>query len=63
MELPYALSLPFITDYSCILYLLYTVVKMLPSCRYATSLDHDENGNTTVLEEFLDAAVKGQCEG
>ena len=36
---------------------------MLPSCRYATSLDHDENGNTTVLEEFLDAAVKGQCEG
>ena len=46
----------FITDCSCILYLPYT-------CRYATSLDHDEDGDTTVLEEFLDAAVKGQCEG
>ena len=31
--------------------------------RFATSLDHQENGDTTVLEEFLDAAVKGQCEG
>ena len=38
-------------------------IKMLPSCRYATLLDHDENGDTTVLEEFLDATVKGQCEG
>ena len=31
--------------------------------RYATSLDYTENGDTTVIEEFLDAAVKGQCEG
>jgi len=31
--------------------------------QYATSLDHTENGDTAVLEEFLDAAVKGQCEG
>ena len=38
-------------------------LHVLPSYRYATSLDHDENGDTTVLEEFLDAAVKGQCEG
>jgi len=31
--------------------------------QYATSLDHTEDGTTTALEEFLDAAVKGQCEG
>jgi len=31
--------------------------------QYATSLDHTENGDTAVIEEFLDAAVKGQCEG
>lgn len=31
--------------------------------QFAVSLDHEENGDTTVLEEFLDAAVKGQCEG
>ena len=33
------------------------------SCRYATSIDHTEDGDTAVIEEFLDAAVKGQCEG
>jgi len=31
--------------------------------QYATSLDHTENGDTAVIEEFLEAAVKGQCEG
>jgi DNA ligase-1 len=31
--------------------------------QFAVSLDHTENGDTTVLEEFLDRAVKGQCEG
>jgi len=31
--------------------------------RYATALDHTEDGETAVIEEFLDAAVKGQCEG
>jgi len=31
--------------------------------RFATALDHTEDGDTTILEEFLDKAVKGQCEG
>eukprot|EP00804_Cyclotella_cryptica_P014529 CCRYP_004825-RA/>CCRYP_004825-RA protein AED:0.05 eAED:0.05 QI:141/1/1/1/0.75/0.8/5/558/998 len=31
--------------------------------QFATSLDHTENGDTTVIEEFLEQAVKGQCEG
>jgi DNA ligase 1 len=31
--------------------------------QFAKSLDHTEDGDTTVIEEFLDAAVKGQCEG
>jgi DNA ligase-1 len=31
--------------------------------QFATSLDLTENGDTIVLEEFLDSAVKGQCEG
>jgi DNA ligase 1 len=31
--------------------------------QFAKSLDHVENGDTAVLEEFLDLAVKGQCEG
>ena len=31
--------------------------------QFATSLDHTEDGDTTILEEFLDKAVKGQCEG
>mmetsp|Transcript_5766 Transcript_5766/g.11827 ORF Transcript_5766/g.11827 Transcript_5766/m.11827 type:complete len:1094 (+) Transcript_5766:357-3638(+) len=31
--------------------------------QFATGLDHTENGDTTVIEEFLDNAVKGQCEG
>jgi DNA ligase 1 len=31
--------------------------------QYAKFLDHEENGDTTILEEFLDNAVKGQCEG
>ena len=31
--------------------------------RYATSMDHKEDGDTAVIEEFLDAAIKGQCEG
>ena len=31
--------------------------------QFATSMDHKENGDTTLLEEFLEAAVKGQCEG
>jgi len=31
--------------------------------RFATSIDHNENGDTLILEEFLDTAVKSQCEG
>eukprot|EP01082_Thalassiosira_pseudonana_P010882 g9575.t1 g9575 contig4:47945-51550(-) len=31
--------------------------------QFATSLDHTEDGDTAVVEEFLDNAVKGQCEG
>ncbi|KAL3777319.1 hypothetical protein ACHAW5_005955 [Stephanodiscus triporus] len=31
--------------------------------QYATSMDHKEDGDTAAIEEFLDAAVKGQCEG
>lgn len=31
--------------------------------QFAKSVDHEENGDTQVIEEFLDAAVKGQCEG
>lgn len=31
--------------------------------QFATSLDCVEDGDTTTLEQFLDAAVKGQCEG
>ncbi|KAL9189968.1 hypothetical protein ACHAXT_009643 [Thalassiosira profunda] len=31
--------------------------------QYATALDHTENGDTAIIEEFLDAAIKGQCEG
>ncbi|KAL7452316.1 hypothetical protein ACHAWC_004043 [Mediolabrus comicus] len=31
--------------------------------QFATALDHTENGDTAVIEEFLDNAVKGQCEG
>lgn len=31
--------------------------------QFATSLDYTENGDTTFIEEFLDQAVKGQCEG
>ena len=30
---------------------------------FAKALDHTEDGDTGVLEEFLDTAVKGQCEG
>ena len=26
-------------------------------------MDHTENGDTAVIDEFLEAAVKGQCEG
>lgn len=31
--------------------------------QFAKSLDHTEDGDTTILEDFLEAAVKGQCEG
>ena len=31
--------------------------------QFATALDHKEDGDTAMLEEFLDTAVKGQCEG
>jgi len=31
--------------------------------QYATSLDLTEDGDTTAIAEFLDTAVKGQCEG
>ena len=30
---------------------------------FATFIDHKEDGDTTQIEEFLDKAVKGQCEG
>jgi DNA ligase 1 len=31
--------------------------------QFAVSLDHTEDGDTTMLEEFLETAVKNQCEG
>lgn len=31
--------------------------------QFATSIDLVENGDTELIEEFLDQAVKGQCEG
>ena len=31
--------------------------------QFATALDHKEDGDTAVLEEFLETAVKCQCEG
>jgi len=31
--------------------------------QFATYLDHTEDGDTEVLEEFLETAVKSQCEG
>ncbi len=31
--------------------------------QFAKALDAKEDGDTTILEQFLDAAVKGQCEG
>ena len=31
--------------------------------QFAKYIDHKEDGDTTVLEEFLEEAVKGQCEG
>eukprot|EP00934_Nitzschia_sp_Nitz4_P002723 Nitzschia sp. Nitz4//scaffold65_size103378//35545//38141//NITZ4_004463-RA/size103378-augustus-gene-0.79-mRNA-1//1//CDS//3329556231//2713//frame0 len=31
--------------------------------QYAKALDFVEDGDTTALEQFLDASVKGQCEG
>lgn len=31
--------------------------------QFAKSLDHKEDGDTAMLEEFLETAVKGQCEG
>jgi DNA ligase-1 len=31
--------------------------------QFATALDHKEDGDTTVLEELLETAVKCQCEG
>jgi DNA ligase-1 len=31
--------------------------------QFAQSVDHEENGDTAILEDFLEAAVKGQCEG
>lgn len=39
------------------------ILSSLYYCRYATSMDHKEDGDTAAIEEFLDAAVKGQCEG
>ena len=38
-------------------------LELLLLARYATALDHTENGDTAIIEEFLDAAIKGQCEG
>ena len=29
--------------------------------RYATSLDHTEDGDTAVIHEFLETTTKGQC--
>lgn len=31
--------------------------------QFATSVDHKEDGDTAILEEFLDTAVKSKCEG
>lgn len=31
--------------------------------QFATSVDHTEDGDTAILEEFLETAVKGKCEG
>ena len=31
--------------------------------KYETSMDHTENGDTSDIEEFIEATVKGQCEG
>ena len=31
--------------------------------QFAMALDHTENGDTALIEEFLENAVKGQCEG
>ncbi|GMH48241.1 hypothetical protein TL16_g00245 [Triparma laevis f. inornata] len=31
--------------------------------RFAVSIDAQEDGDTAAIEEFLDAAIKGQCEG
>ena len=31
--------------------------------QFATFVDHKEDGDTAILEEFLDTAVKGKCEG
>ena len=48
----------------------YRLISSNPICqqnilknRFATALDHKEDGDTTLIEDFLDAAVKGQCEG
>ena len=37
--------------------------RCFPFCRFAKALDHTEDGDTTMLETFLETAVKGQCEG
>jgi DNA ligase-1 len=31
--------------------------------QFARAVDHTEEGNTAVLEEFLETAMKSQCEG
>ena len=31
--------------------------------KFAVSIDHEENGDFSLIEDFLDQAVKGQCEG
>ena len=38
-------------------------VPVVGKFQFAVSLDHQEDGDTTVIEEFLEQAVKGQCEG
>ena len=44
--------------------LLYKYFKCVEGkFQFAVKIDHTEDGDSSVIEQFLDAAVKGQCEG